>query len=132
MRAAYSTSCASCQRLNHLVQRAAAQPLHREERRSLVGAEVVDQHDRGMFEAALDPRLAQESRDRVAIARLSSSLIARSRSIRTGSANPGPQPDRGSPAQRALAPRCLGSSARCIVGHRGDPATAGLLQGIPS
>ena len=52
-------------RASLLGERDAGEPLHREERAArLVDAELVDRDDRRVIEAGLDPRLAQEPRDR--------------------------------------------------------------------
>ena len=81
----FASSCAG----DHVGERRAGQPLHREVRRALVAAEVVHRHDARVLEPALDLRLAEEPRDRIGIAapppRIS--LIAMSRSTRTSCAS---------------------------------------------
>ena len=60
------------------LQRGPREALHREVRPAVgVAPELVDRHDRGMVEARLDPRLAQEPRDRLARRRLGAHALDR-------------------------------------------------------
>jgi hypothetical protein len=95
----------------------AGDPLHDEERPAgVVDAEIVDGHDRRVIEETLDPRLADEARDRLG----GRALLRRQRLDRDLAADPGVEGD-ADLAHAALADQI----ARLVAPALGDRAQDG-------